>query len=93
MAVRGCGIFGYDVGIYTNCFIMSSGRPPKILAASPAILRFFEQSPRRVYSRQELVKILSQRRVAWQLAASTSRDQFMELIMTGEAAGSTNHAG
>ncbi len=58
------------------------GRPPTILAASSAVLRFFEQSAQRIYFRQELLKILSERRISWQLATSTSLDQFIGLLMT-----------
>lgn len=60
---------------------MPPGRSPKIFLAAPAVIRFFEQSPNRVYLRQDLVRILSERRNGWQLA-STTPNLFIHLLST-----------
>src|ERR1035441_9419851 len=50
---------------------MPRGRKPKIQAASPAILRHFDQMGKRVFNAQEIARILDEQRDGWQLAAST----------------------
>lgn len=61
---------------------MPRGRPPKIQAATPLIIQFFEQSPQRVYYLQELTRILSEHRTEWHLADSTNVNAFVELLLT-----------
>ena len=59
---------------------MPRGRKPKIQAASPAILRHFDQMGKRVFNAQEIARILDEQRDGWQLAASTRLDKFIEFI-------------
>src|SRR4051794_34798906 len=59
---------------------MPRGRIPKIQTATPAILRFFAHATKRVYHVHDLTRILAENRSEWQLAASTSIDEFIELL-------------
>lgn len=61
---------------------MTRGRIPTIQTATPAILRFFDGSPKRVYHVQDLTRILAENRAEWQLAASTNTDEFIQLLKT-----------
>jgi hypothetical protein len=61
---------------------MPRGRIPKIQIATPAILRVFGQAAKRVYNAQELAQILEQNRSEWRLAASTSLDEFLRILLT-----------
>lgn len=61
---------------------MPRGRIPKIQLATAAIIRFFEQSSKRVYHAQDLARILTQNRFDWQLAATTTLENFLNLLMT-----------
>ncbi len=62
--------------------IMMRGRKPKIQAATPAILRHFEQMGKRVFNAQELARILDEQRDGWDLAATTKLDNFIALLST-----------
>ncbi len=59
---------------------MARGRRPKIQSATPGILRYFERMGKRVFSAQELARILQTMRDEWRLAASTGPDEFIELL-------------
>lgn len=61
---------------------MARGRIPKIQVATPTIIRFFEQAPKRVYHSQDLAQLLATKRTEWQLAASTNLETFIELLAT-----------
>ena len=74
------------VGIYTNCTIiiriMPRGRKPKLQTAAPVIVRYFGNLGQCVFQSQELASILNEQREEWQLAASTTRNQFIEFLST-----------
>ncbi len=57
-------------------------RATKNQTATPAILRFFEASPKRIHNGQDLAHILAEKRVEWQLAAATNLDTFIDLLST-----------
>jgi hypothetical protein len=59
---------------------MQKGRKPKIHAATPGILRYFEQLKKPVFAFNDLAHILKEKRDEWQLAAGTGPDQFIELL-------------
>jgi len=61
---------------------MPRGRPAKLNIATPAILRFFERSPKKVFHFQDLSRILAENTDEWQLAASTSSEKFIQLLST-----------
>lgn len=61
---------------------MQRGRKPKIQAATPAILRYFEQISKRVFQAHELAGILHKQRDEWGLAVSTNTDSFIALLST-----------
>ena len=59
---------------------MPRGRPAKLQAATPAILRFFSESKKRVFHLQDMSKILAENRDAWNLAVSTTPEKLVELL-------------
>jgi predicted transcriptional regulator of viral defense system len=61
---------------------MPRGRPAKLNIATPAILRSFERSPKKVFHFQDLNRILTENTDQWQLAASTSVEKFIEILST-----------
>jgi hypothetical protein len=61
---------------------MRRGPKPKIDAATPSILRHFEQLKKSVFIFNDLTQILKQKRDEWQLAATTGPDQFIDLLLT-----------
>ena len=61
---------------------MPRGRKPKIQAATPAIIRHFEQLGKTVFNEQEIARILDEHRDEWNLAAATKLDTFIGLLST-----------
>ena len=61
---------------------MPRGRPPKIQAATPAVLHFFAKAKKRVFHLPDLSKILAENRDVWNLSASTTPEKLVELLST-----------
>ena len=59
---------------------MPRGRPPKIQAATPAILRYFSEAKKQVFNLQDLSKILAENKEVWKLAASTTPEKLVALL-------------
>lgn len=61
---------------------MPRRRPAKLQTATPAILRFFQGSRKRVFHLQDLSRILAENRNEWKLAESTTPEKLIELLST-----------
>ncbi len=61
---------------------MTRGRKPKVQAATPAILRHFEQLGKQVFNEREIAQILEDQRDGWDLAVAMKLDNFIELLST-----------
>lgn len=59
---------------------MPRGRPPKPRSATPVMVAFFERLGKAIFLKAELAAILTENRAGWQLAESTSVDQFIRLL-------------
>ncbi len=61
---------------------MPKPRLTKVQAATPAVLRFFEQAAKRVYNTQDITRILATNRTDWKLPASMNFEGFVNLLTT-----------
>ena len=61
---------------------MVNKSPVKLAPEIAAILRFFNESKKRVFQLQDLSKILVENRDAWKLAADMILEKFLELLYT-----------
>jgi len=59
---------------------MPRGRPAKLQAATSVVLRYFNESKRKVFPLQEISKILAENKESWKLAESTTPEKLIELL-------------
>jgi predicted transcriptional regulator of viral defense system len=77
---------GIGLGIYTQTngpFTGSSEEPmppTRLQLAKRQITTFFDATEKRVFSRKELSAILSQQRIDWRLAQSTTSKEFIDFL-------------
>jgi hypothetical protein len=59
---------------------MRRGRPSKLRVASSDVVKFFEQSDKRIFTAADLTQILQKNQAGWQLATSTKAEEFIRLL-------------
>ena len=59
---------------------MRRGRPPKLQAAGSDVIKFFEQSGKRIFTSADLTQIMQENQTGWQLAASTKTEEFISFL-------------
>jgi hypothetical protein len=78
---------GRQLGIYTelSSAIMVGRMPPRSLSrieiAKPDILKFFDNNPKRVYTKSDLTRVLASNRRFWRLTQSTGANYFISFLM------------
>ncbi len=51
--------------------------------AKPDIIKYFNESGKNVYSKEDISQILSENRLFWRLTSSLTSEEFLELLLTG----------
>jgi hypothetical protein len=55
-------------------------RPSRLTIAKTDILKYFRESPKKVYSESELAAVLIEQRAFWRLAARTATTEFIDFL-------------